>query len=90
MARSEPEERTATVVVRTLNLVEQPLATIHCLQCDEPLEIHQPDAAFPERMLGTCDHCHRWYLWDFDPNSDEAVMVLLPSDAFRQGTPPAQ
>jgi hypothetical protein len=50
-----------------------------CLGCGAPLELHQPDAAEPQRFVGTCDQCGRWYLLDWIPHTAEGLMLLLPS-----------
>ena len=49
-----------------------------CLNCGEPLQFHQPDPELPDRMLGTCDGCHRWLLIVFVPGQPEAVVAPLP------------
>jgi hypothetical protein len=54
------------------------LSQLCCLGCGVPMDLHHPDAGFPERMLGTCDACRCWYLMDLVPGRPEAVMVLLP------------
>jgi hypothetical protein len=50
-----------------------------CLNCGAPLEIHQPDAEAPQRFIGTCDGCGRWYLLDWVPRSAEGLVLLLPT-----------
>jgi hypothetical protein len=37
---------------------------VSCPRCDELLERHQPEAARPERLLGICHCCSRWFLID--------------------------
>jgi hypothetical protein len=54
-------------------------AWVCCLNCDAPLELHQPDAEEPRRFVGTCDQCGRWYLLDWVPLSSEGHMLLLPN-----------
>jgi hypothetical protein len=49
-----------------------------CVGCDIYLDLHQPDAGLPERLVGICESCRRWYVIDMIPETDEAVMVLLP------------
>jgi hypothetical protein len=54
-----------------------------CVACDVYLDLHQPDAGLPERMVGICEACGRWYVIDLIPGTDDAVMVLLPGgEAF--------
>ncbi|WP_435016752.1 hypothetical protein TA3x_004328 [Tundrisphaera sp. TA3] len=55
-----------------------------CMGCGSPLEIHQPDQAFPDRILGTCEDCHGWVVADFAPGRDDQLMLFLP------GTPLAE
>jgi hypothetical protein len=69
--------------------VTMPVASVHpcpedatwicCLNCDAPLELHQPTAEEPQRFVGTCDACGRWYLLDWVPRTTEGLMVVLPS-----------
>src|SRR5271166_1436500 len=37
-----------------------------CRDCGGDLSLHQPDPEIPERILGTCDECKTWYLFDGD------------------------
>jgi hypothetical protein len=50
-----------------------------CLNCGAPLEIHQPDAEEPQRFIGTCAGCGRWYLLDWVPRASEGLMLMLPT-----------
>jgi hypothetical protein len=50
-----------------------------CLGCGAPLELHQPDAEEPQRFVGTCQGCGRWYLLDWVPLTSEGLMLMLPS-----------
>ena len=49
----------------------------HCLCCRGSLELHQPDADLPERMLATCPGCHAWHIVTC-PAAAEHVIVVLP------------
>jgi hypothetical protein len=51
------------------------------MACDVDLDLHQPDTEIPERLLGTCEACGRWYLIDAVSETDEAVMISLPEGA---------
>jgi hypothetical protein len=33
-----------------------------CVSCGQPLELHQPDAARPDRLLGACPACGQWHV----------------------------
>ncbi|WP_169981345.1 hypothetical protein [Tautonia rosea] len=84
MASFRRVNKAATVTVMGVSLGETPLSSVLCLSCDREMTLHQPDDGFPERMLATCSHCRLWYLWDFDTDSNEAVVVLLPDrDYFK-------
>lgn len=37
-----------------------------CRKCGSDLTLHQPDPEMPDRILGTCDECKAWYLFDGD------------------------
>lgn len=37
-----------------------------CRKCWSDLILHQPDPQMPEQILGTCDECKTWYLFDGD------------------------
>lgn len=37
-----------------------------CRKCGSDLTLHQPDTEMPERILGTCDECKTWYVFDGD------------------------
>jgi hypothetical protein len=56
-----------------------------CLGCGAPLELHQPDAGEPQRFVGTCDQCGRWYLLDWVPNSGSSGNTVrgIDPDASR-------
>lgn len=54
------------------------LSPVYCLACRHPLDIHQPDPARPDRMLGTCDDCGRWHVIDCQPDDGSAVLAMLP------------
>jgi hypothetical protein len=47
-----------------------------CMSCGSSLDLHQPESEVPDRLLGTCPQCQRWYILDFI--TDEAVIVSLP------------
>jgi hypothetical protein len=51
-----------------------------CLNCRAPLDLYQPDAQEPQRFVGTCGACGRWYLLDWDPLGAEGLMLLLPTE----------
>ena len=82
MARFTAQHVDVRVPVLGLTLDGTPLTEIECLSCGDRLTIHQPENGFPDRMLGTCEFCHNWYLWDFHSDGNHAVMVSLPDSGF--------
>ncbi len=50
-----------------------------CLGCGEQLGLTQPETEEPERLVGTCGGCGRWYLLDWHPGSRKGLMLLLPA-----------
>lgn len=58
------------------------IQSLRCLSCRRMMDLHQPDAGFPERMLWTCNHCGTWYLMDLAPDKPEAVLVSLPDEGY--------
>lgn len=63
-----------------------------CLVCDLSLDLHQPDSGIPDRLIGICEACGRWYLIDKATDAADTVLVLLPEgESFRDalsGNPP--
>jgi hypothetical protein len=51
---------------------------VECVDCRGPLELHQPDAQSPDRLLGICTGCGRWYVMLLAVGKPEAVLVSLP------------
>jgi hypothetical protein len=64
-------------VIPFARAVEDP-DQLHCPDCGKPLETHQPDVDSPDRLVGTCPGCRRWYLVFSDAGGADVVMVLLP------------
>jgi len=48
--------------VSVIAIEDSDLEPIGCPKCHSELETHQPDAARPHRLLGTCPTCGEWYL----------------------------
>ena len=39
-----------------------PAASVACLSCGDHMNRFRPDPHPPQRLLGTCNLCHDWYL----------------------------
>lgn len=51
-----------------------------CPDCEQPLDLHQPDLGQPMQLLGTCETCSKWFfVVDLDPDGFETVVLELPS-----------
>jgi hypothetical protein len=55
-----------------------PIGESTCGACGAPLELHQPDADLPDRLLGICQVCKAWWLLD----GEAGLMARLP-DSLR-------
>jgi hypothetical protein len=70
---------------RLLRYDPDDLESLGCLNCGSALELSQPDADSPERLLGIChsccSQCGSWHVISADDES-EVVMVLLPERAI--------
>jgi hypothetical protein len=49
-----------------------------CLTCSVPLALSQPDLDSPERLLGVCGICKKWFLIDLIPDQTEGLLLRLP------------
>ena len=58
------------------------LPSLRCLRCGEPLDLHQPGADLPERLIGACssccDGCGSWHILNSVAGREEIVIALLP------------
>jgi hypothetical protein len=71
-------------VLRFPAAVERPVRP-HCLNCSQPLSLSQPDLDSPERLLGVCGQCKRWFLIDLIADQTEGLLWRLPDiEVIRQ------
>ena len=58
------------------------LTSLRCLRCGEALDLHQPGADLPERLIGACssccDGCGSWHILNSVVGREEIVIALLP------------
>ena len=64
-------------VLRFPAIVEHPVRA-HCLNCDVPLSLSQPDLSSPDRLLGVCKQCQHWFLIHLMPDQTEGFLGRLP------------
>ena len=75
---SGPRSLSVTMPACAVQPCDQDEAWVCCLNCLDPLDLYQPESQDPERLVGTCHGCGRWYLLDWDPISGNGLMLLLP------------
>ncbi len=73
-----PEALTVPLTFVRLTRCVEDAVRIPCLNCTHALEIHQPEVGEPERFIGTCEQCGRWYLMDCTEAQEANLMILLP------------
>ena len=54
------------------------LTWICCARCREALDLQQPDAQVPSRLIGICLKCSTWFLIELVIEKAEVMMVQLP------------
>ena len=57
----------------------------HCRNCDLPLFLSQPNLTSPERLLGVCEECGRWFVIDLITDQTEGLLWRVPdTEVIRQ------
>ena len=59
------------------------VGALSCPACGEELVVHQPEHAFPGRLLGTCpcEECAIWLALVLTPDRSRVHMIRIPSPA---------
>src|SRR4051794_7231053 len=83
----DSHQLTITWNVTALTISDEGLEPPVCRDCQSPLNIHQPEEAHPEHLLGPCSDCGAWYLIEIR-NKNEAQMFDLPNVAMIHATRP--
>lgn len=60
------------------SFVQDELSALKCRDCKGVIDIHQPNPAQPERILGTCSKCGSWYLIEPQTEGDRTMVLQLP------------
>ena len=79
MAPRPEREVSVRLQASTVSTPLDDVISIDCTGCAQSLDLHQPDAALPNRMLGTCEACQAWYLIEFSSEGTSAVILRLPT-----------
>ena len=82
MFPSLPEPISVSLPVIRVATTSDSLSLSCCLRCRVSLDVHQPDPAFPGRLLSTCGRCGSWYLLDGMSYSEQTALVSLPGEGF--------
>jgi hypothetical protein len=84
-ALSGPIPMTMGFVGRIISM-DRGIRSICCPDCQDPLDLLQPDEEEPARLLGTCESCSKWlFLVEIEPEWKQALLVELPSaEAIRE------
>jgi hypothetical protein len=53
-----------------------------CGRCGSSLELHQPDADLPNRLLGTCPACKAWYVVEGEDRA-RRIPIIATESALR-------
>jgi hypothetical protein len=85
MKRPLPIKKVSTKldVLRFPTAAEHP-AWKHCLHCDSPLSLSQPDLGSPDRLLGVCEQCKYWFFIHLIPDQTEWILCQLPDSEVIQ------
>jgi hypothetical protein len=87
----EPTTISARMRATRFAATPEGITSVRCLNCDSPLELHQPDPERPERLLASCGQCDGWHVIALTADGTEAVMVLLPDcDTLRHAVVSAE
>ncbi len=75
-----------TLEIKIISFSADEPIPIHCPGCRSALNVHQPDADWPDQLLGTCEGCQSWYLIATSAEESKATLIRLPvNDLVRQG-----
>jgi hypothetical protein len=73
-------ELSVEVRIRVLDLAAG-LSEVSCPDCEQPLNLHQPDESIPDQILATCDTCTRWFaVRELDDDGTHCAMFEIPSN----------
>jgi hypothetical protein len=78
-------------VVTTVNLPRRDLTEIDCQTCGAALDLHQPDVARPDEILGICAACGAWHVLTQLAHGWDVLVIELPpgveAEVGRAGPP---
>lgn len=63
------------VRLRVLTL-ESDVPAASCPDCDQPLNLHQPDEGMPAQLLATCETCSLWFAIHEHPTSERGLVMF--------------
>jgi hypothetical protein len=72
-----PRSVRVSLQAQNVMLPSDGLDRVECLACGAAMGIHQPDAQYPEQLLGVCGSCGEWYLLWVKEGEDEGMAIHL-------------
>lgn len=78
MPRREREVFVSVSMMVTEIHPERSWAQAGCPRCRGSLELLQPDAAQPYRLLGVCEDCSAWVVAEVTLDADKVSLAALP------------
>jgi hypothetical protein len=73
--------RSTMIRVLELNADTSQVLDSRCLECDSPMDMHQPNSDDPEIFLGVCAECGRWFRIEVDVEGDRIWCLAVPGKA---------
>ena len=77
-----PHQLSVSWNVTVLEVTPDGIVSPACQKCRASLEIHQPDEARPDQLLGTCRECGCWHMIEMAPGGREAYLFDIPGVDF--------
>ncbi|ADV62890.1 hypothetical protein Isop_2312 [Isosphaera pallida ATCC 43644] len=66
------------VQISVIPIPEEGIVEGSCPHCGGAIQFHEPQPSVPERLLGTCERCGAWTLYEEVAGRGEALVIPLP------------
>ena len=66
------------VQISVIPIPSEGIVEASCPHCGGVIQFHEPQATVPERLLGTCELCGSWTLYEEIAERGEALVIPLP------------
>jgi hypothetical protein len=81
-----PHQLSISWNVTVLEVSADGIVSPACQKCHAALDIHQPDEASPDHLMGTCRDCGCWHMIEMAPSGREAYLLEIPGVDFVRKT----